>query len=1164
MTNRKATSGARSGNGFCQRISPFSCKLLRPITTSHRCYPKLQDKPMLPSANKRASSTCRIRIAIATAVFCLVALSAKAQSNAVVRVMAANLNGDSQTLGTPQLNILKGLKADVVAMQEFQYGDNSPTAFRSMIDATFGTNYVYFRESGYSLPNGIISRYPFRNNGTGSWDDPYVSNRGFAWAQIDLPGTNDLYIVSVHLLTSSSTTRNLEAAEIKSRVQSEFPSNAWVIVAGDMNTDSRGEAAISTFTTFLSDSPIPTDAETGGDPDTNEPRSKPYDYVLPSFAMTDTLTSVIYPSHTFPKGLVFDSRVYTPLSDVSPVQLNDSSSCQHMGIVKDFLVPTLQSGALLVVTPPSAFSSSGMTGGPFSPSTQNYTLSNGGDSNLTWSVTHSGAWVTVSPTNGILAAGTSTNVTVSINATANSLAVSSYTDSVLFTNLTNAAGTTTRSVNLTVTATFPIIVTNGYTLAAESCTSTNGVVDPNETVTVNFSLKNTGSANTSNLVATLLATSDVNSPDGPFAYGVVSTNGTPVAQAFTFTAGGTCGGVITATLQLQDGLANLGTISYIIPLGVTTGIFTQNFDSVTVPSLPAGWATSSSGAQTNWVTSAYLADTAPNAAFTHDSTSAGISDLETPSIAINSAAARLNFRQNYFLLASSVNSATGYDGGVLEIKIGGGSYTDIVAAGGSFVSGGYNRILSGLYSNSLAGRSVWSGVSGGFTSGGFTSTVVNLPASAAGQNIQFRWRCATGNFPAPVTNSGTLAFWDFDVPSASPTTVAPNLSVSEVTTNNLGSGATLTFFGGNPSAGSAIAAAGFTSSAGPPNNSFPCFSFSITVSNGAQAILSSLSFDDRASGTGPTKFSVHVSTVADFSSTIYTSGIQNAHTAFSTTPMNTSTLNLSNLTGTIYFRLYGYQASAGGGTWRIDNLNIQGTVISGGTVGGIGWYVDTVTIQDSFCCTNVTNPLVADFTGSPTIGAAPLTVTFTDASTGTVTNWLWEFGDGGNTNITTNAVDHTYAAGTYDVALVVSGPDGVSTNTKVSYITAWTPFQSWQIQYFGSTSNPAAAGNVDADGDGQDNQAEFSTGTDPTNSVSALRITSIMTQGTNMLVNWTMGSGKTNALQATNGDPNGSYNTNGFTDIVVITNTVGTVTNGVDVGGAGGPATRYYRVRLVP
>ena len=72
-------------------------------------------------------------------------------------------------------------------------------------------------------------------------------NRGFAWAQIDLPGTNDIYIVSVHLLTSSASNRAAEAANLKVLMQSNFPADAWVVVAGDFNTDSRTETTVTTF-----------------------------------------------------------------------------------------------------------------------------------------------------------------------------------------------------------------------------------------------------------------------------------------------------------------------------------------------------------------------------------------------------------------------------------------------------------------------------------------------------------------------------------------------------------------------------------------------------------------------------------------------------------------------------------------------------------------------------------------------------------------------------------------------------------------------------------------------------------------------------------------------------------------------------------------------------
>ena len=71
---------------------------------------------------------------------------------------------------------------------------------------------------------------------------------------------------------------------------------------------------------------------------------------------------------------------------------------------------------------------------------------------------------------------------------------------------------------------------------------------------------------------------------------------------------------------------------------------------------------------------------------------------------------------------------------------------------------------------------------------------------------------------------------------------------------------------------------------------------------------------------------------------------------------------------------------------------------------------------------SATAPL-AQFTGSPTKGKAPQTVNFTSSSTGSITTYAWDFGDG-----TTSAVANPsklYAmSGTYTVALTVTGPGG--------------------------------------------------------------------------------------------------------------------------------------------
>jgi PKD repeat protein len=82
----------------------------------------------------------------------------------------------------------------------------------------------------------------------------------------------------------------------------------------------------------------------------------------------------------------------------------------------------------------------------------------------------------------------------------------------------------------------------------------------------------------------------------------------------------------------------------------------------------------------------------------------------------------------------------------------------------------------------------------------------------------------------------------------------------------------------------------------------------------------------------------------------------------------------------------------------------------------------------------VSSPPNADFTANKTSGSAPLTVSFTDISSGSPTAWAWDFGDGGQSS-SGPLVSHSYAsAGTYTVKLMVTGAGGSSSVTKNSYI----------------------------------------------------------------------------------------------------------------------------------
>jgi len=88
----------------------------------------------------------------------------------------------------------------------------------------------------------------------------------------------------------------------------------------------------------------------------------------------------------------------------------------------------------------------------------------------------------------------------------------------------------------------------------------------------------------------------------------------------------------------------------------------------------------------------------------------------------------------------------------------------------------------------------------------------------------------------------------------------------------------------------------------------------------------------------------------------------------------------------------------------------------------------------------VRNPAapVANFTGTPAIGSAPLRVSFNDTSSNIPTVWLWTFGDGMNTTV--QNPEHTYSVpGNYTVSLDVANEDGTNSMTKPMYISVTNP-----------------------------------------------------------------------------------------------------------------------------
>jgi PKD repeat protein len=95
--------------------------------------------------------------------------------------------------------------------------------------------------------------------------------------------------------------------------------------------------------------------------------------------------------------------------------------------------------------------------------------------------------------------------------------------------------------------------------------------------------------------------------------------------------------------------------------------------------------------------------------------------------------------------------------------------------------------------------------------------------------------------------------------------------------------------------------------------------------------------------------------------------------------------------------------------------------------------------------TVATPPPEASFTAAPTSGTAPLTVQFTNTSTGDITSLVWDAGDGDTTTVTDPSsfslpVQATYEIpGTYTATLTATGPGGSDTATQVITVSAPPP-----------------------------------------------------------------------------------------------------------------------------
>lgn len=269
----------------------------------------------------------------------IIALLATAEVQAQkIRIATANpYSSDTGKYGPHGTRIIQGIAADIVLLQQFNVGNNT-TDVPAYVTSTFGAGFSYTRGpfvTNSDIPTGIVSRYPILNQG--AWADPFLANRGFTWACIDIPGETNLWVVSIHFATSAGS-RPQEATALVNLIQANIPAADYLIVGGIFNSSSRSEAQFTTLSAVVNTAG-PHPADQSGNENTNRPRTQPYSSVFANAAFKAQQTPVTIGSASFPNGLVVDTRVFSPLTALAPALVGDSDAINNIPVIKEFTIP---------------------------------------------------------------------------------------------------------------------------------------------------------------------------------------------------------------------------------------------------------------------------------------------------------------------------------------------------------------------------------------------------------------------------------------------------------------------------------------------------------------------------------------------------------------------------------------------------------------------------------------------------------------------------------------------------------------------------------------------------------------------------------------------------------------------------------------------------------
>ena len=436
----------------------------------------------------------RHRKSLAVALALLAAFAQVATLGAApLRVATFNINEGLARTGLTELTntaiVLQRIGADVVGFQELQ----SDSANLQAMGALLGLPHSAYNESPF-MQVGLLSRYPV----TTYWVDGTGMTRPILLARIDVPGAlRDPWVAVVHLKCCGSTggteqyTRAVELYRLRQALALRTSPQDPVILMGDFNLVADNDWTYQSGTVPDVPYPLfaPSDADgyfvpegifkmdarqagTGGETWTWRSNgifpSNDLDHIMINPVVRARGTAVeIYNAEKDAAGIAGLPKQGAPLAS-GFAYISD-----HLPVFADI---DLEDGnptpANLVVSAAGALTAEGPRGGPFTPASGTYVLSNTGSAPLAWQAEHDTPWLSLSATEGTLASGSSMTITASLLPGAASLPVGGHRAALRFVNTSNGLGTTTVAASVFVA---PFVMDGqpdaaGYTLAAGGIT----------------------------------------------------------------------------------------------------------------------------------------------------------------------------------------------------------------------------------------------------------------------------------------------------------------------------------------------------------------------------------------------------------------------------------------------------------------------------------------------------------------------------------------------------------------------------------------------------------------------------------------------------------------------------------------------------------------------